>query len=197
MLGVALEVFAELGYDGASTREIAARAGVNRGLIPYYFGNKEALWKEAVNEAFAESRAGVAAFWERHADSTPVDRDELESIVRGLVSFAASNPAFNRFMTEEGKRDSLRMQWLVDTHERPVFEAFEALLDLPNARNLLTASFDVASFYYILVGATSHVFHQSHSAMRLTGQDPTDPAAVKAHADALIALFLVPRDEPK
>ena len=51
ILAVALEAFSELGFDGASTRTIAARAGVNQGLIPYYFGTKETLWREAVDRA--------------------------------------------------------------------------------------------------------------------------------------------------
>ena len=59
ILDVALEAFSELGFDGASTRTIAARVGVNQGLIPYYFGTKETLWREAVDRAFSELRSGV------------------------------------------------------------------------------------------------------------------------------------------
>ncbi|MGN7883693.1 TetR/AcrR family transcriptional regulator [Ensifer sp. 22460] len=38
--------FAERGYSGAKTREIAANAGVNQALIRYYFGDKESLFDE-------------------------------------------------------------------------------------------------------------------------------------------------------
>ena len=41
ILAAALEVFAERGFDGARTREIADRAGANLGLIKYYFDGKE------------------------------------------------------------------------------------------------------------------------------------------------------------
>lgn len=36
-------LFAEVGYDAATTREIAERSGVNKALIHYHFGSKEAL----------------------------------------------------------------------------------------------------------------------------------------------------------
>lgn len=39
-------VFADLGFEGANLREIAARAGVNQGLIRYYFGSKVDLFDE-------------------------------------------------------------------------------------------------------------------------------------------------------
>ena len=46
ILAAALEIFSQAGFDGATTRELAARAGVNLGLIKYYFGTKEQLWRD-------------------------------------------------------------------------------------------------------------------------------------------------------
>ena len=48
LLDAAEELFAEVGYAGISVREIAARAKVNLGSIPYYFGTKEKLLKEVL-----------------------------------------------------------------------------------------------------------------------------------------------------
>src|SRR5262249_59073029 len=45
ILHAALDVFAERGFEGARTREIAERAGANLGLGSYYFGGKERLWR--------------------------------------------------------------------------------------------------------------------------------------------------------
>src|SRR3546814_6908183 len=41
LLAAAGEVFAERGYDAATTREVAQQAGVNEKLIQRYFGGKE------------------------------------------------------------------------------------------------------------------------------------------------------------
>jgi AcrR family transcriptional regulator len=47
MIDAAIEVFGELGYDAASTRFLAERAGVNLGAIPYHFGGKRELYLAA------------------------------------------------------------------------------------------------------------------------------------------------------
>ncbi len=45
ILEAALDVFAEQGFEGATTKEIAARAGVTHGLIYFYFASKEDLFQ--------------------------------------------------------------------------------------------------------------------------------------------------------
>jgi AcrR family transcriptional regulator len=42
---VAMRLFGERGYEGASTRDIAAAAGVNAPALQYYFGNKEGVYR--------------------------------------------------------------------------------------------------------------------------------------------------------
>ena len=44
IISAALRVFGEYGYDRASTRRIAERAGVNTPAIQYYFGGKQGLY---------------------------------------------------------------------------------------------------------------------------------------------------------
>src|SRR5262245_58898647 len=64
ILAAALEIFSQAGFDGTTTRELAARAGVNLGLIKYYFGTKEKLWRAAVDRAataLPEALAGAVA----------------------------------------------------------------------------------------------------------------------------------------
>ncbi|WP_026413587.1 TetR/AcrR family transcriptional regulator [Actinomadura oligospora] len=60
ILSAALELFAERGYDGATVAQIAARAEVARGLVPYYFGTKEGLLEELLTEAMTGA-FGLAA----------------------------------------------------------------------------------------------------------------------------------------
>ena len=51
ILRAALEAFSENGFEGATTREIATRAGVPLGLLQYHFGAKPKLWRAAVEGA--------------------------------------------------------------------------------------------------------------------------------------------------
>jgi AcrR family transcriptional regulator len=46
ILRAAEATFAEHGYAGTSLRQIVARANVTQALVTYYFGSKEALFKE-------------------------------------------------------------------------------------------------------------------------------------------------------
>jgi TetR/AcrR family transcriptional regulator, regulator of cefoperazone and chloramphenicol sensitivity len=63
ILQTAIDVFAALGYEGASTRVLAERAGVNLPAIQYYFGSKEGLYRAAIDDIIVqiEERMGPVA----------------------------------------------------------------------------------------------------------------------------------------
>jgi TetR/AcrR family transcriptional regulator, regulator of cefoperazone and chloramphenicol sensitivity len=64
ILDAAIGVFAAEGYEGASTRMLAERAGVNLPAIQYYFGSKEGLYRAAMED--------IALHIERHM-AAPAD----------------------------------------------------------------------------------------------------------------------------
>jgi AcrR family transcriptional regulator len=49
LVEAAVALFADRGFDGATTREIGERAGVDPALIARYFGSKAALYLEALH----------------------------------------------------------------------------------------------------------------------------------------------------
>jgi AcrR family transcriptional regulator len=65
ILEAAIDLFAASGFEGASTRTIAERAGVNLPAIQYYFGSKEGLYRAVVEQFGQEMQAGVAPVAER------------------------------------------------------------------------------------------------------------------------------------
>jgi AcrR family transcriptional regulator len=184
ILAAALEVFAERGFDGARTRDIAQRAGANLGLIKYYFNDKERLWKAAVTRAFAELQAGFA-------ESPPSQADALAWLERNLrqfVRFLARHPEFMRLMNDEAKRDSRRMRWLADRFVRPISQAIGALLERAQAEGLV-APISPVSLRYIMLGGAGLIFSQAPECKYVSGVDPTDPAFADRHADALVQLL--------
>jgi TetR/AcrR family transcriptional regulator len=188
ILRAALQTFAEKGFDGSTTREIATRAGVNHGLIPYYFGSKESLWRDAVDRAFGELAAGLEATGNDPDSSDGEQRMGL--MIRNFVRFVARHPEFVRLMDEEGKRPGPRMRWLVDRHVKPLYEGVAALVGNAQARGSLPADIPPIHFHYILAGAVGVIFHQAEECRRLTGIDPFDPEHVEQHAHLVEQLFL-------
>jgi AcrR family transcriptional regulator len=187
ILAAALEIFSQAGFDGTTTRELAARAGVNLGLIKYYFGTKESLWRAAVDRA-------ATALPEALAGAVPgaiETRADLVELVRVCVHFAARNPAFIRVMNDEGKRDGPRMRWLVDRHGRPLYRLLSEVLAIGRAKKLLP-DVDPAHAYYVLIGAIGMIFSQAPECRRITGVDPTSEAVIEAHAAAVARLLLEP-----
>jgi AcrR family transcriptional regulator len=190
ILRAALAAFSERGFDGARTREIAARAHVTLGLLQYYFGSKLELWRAAVDLAFVELHAGSDALL---GEPYPGDeREHLRLVIHSQVRFVARNPEFARLMHDEGKRRGPRMRWLVDRHVKPLYERLIALIARCQERGVLPGGVAPVHLSYILVGAIDAIFHQAEECKRVSGVDPTEAAAVESHARAIEALFLAP-----
>lgn len=186
ILDAALAVFAQRGFDGARTREIADRAGANLGLITYYFRDKDRLWRAAVTRAFTRLQGELAEVLTPRPDDD--ERIELERLVRRFVGFVARNPQFMQLMNDEGKRDSPRMRWLADTFVRPMFEALRTRVEHAQANGLLPP-IPAANLHYLVLGAAGLAFSQAAECQRVTGVDPTSDAFAEAHVDALLRLL--------
>ena len=76
LLAAGVQVFAERGYDAATTREVAQAAGVNEQLIQRYFGGKSGLLL-AIIERFGEE--------ERQSCSLPPPCAAVEAEIRGFL----------------------------------------------------------------------------------------------------------------
>jgi AcrR family transcriptional regulator len=191
ILQIALEAFSIHGFDGASTRAIASEAGVNQGLIPYYFGTKQTLWREAVDRAFEELHAAMGELaLISLADGRLEDRTAIARMIRGYVAFVATHPEFVRLMNEEGKRKGPRMRWLVDRHVRPLMGGLTKVFEQISEGTSALATIDPIHLNYIFVGAVATIFHQAPECRRVADYDPMEASAVEAHADALVQLFL-------
>jgi TetR/AcrR family transcriptional regulator len=189
ILRAALEVFAERGFEGARTREIAARAGANLGLLSYYFGDKDTLWRESVALAFGELAAEIAAM-PAPARAAADERAQLEQFLRGFVRFLARRPEFMRLMNDESRREGPRMRWLA-RHVKVMAGAVSAVAARATARGILP-ELPPASLHYIVVGAAGLIFSQAPECRHLHRVDPADEAVAEAHADALVRVLLGP-----
>lgn len=111
LIEVAVEVFAELGYEAASTRTIVERAQANLVSIPYYFGSKLGLY-HAVAEYIGSNitgRFGPTCERARQGLQRPdLTRDELLNMfIDFIVEFAhvmlgeETPPSWGQFIYRE------------------------------------------------------------------------------------------------
>ena len=129
LLDAAIEAFSENGFKGTSTRDIAERAGVHHPLITYHFKNKDLLWRAAADRVFRDFRRSLAASLEAHRHESPKKR--MASLIRAYVRYAKSQPALHKVMVQEASYPNPRLDWLIETHLQPFFNAsFELLEEL-------------------------------------------------------------------
>ncbi|MBN3726144.1 CerR family C-terminal domain-containing protein [Burkholderia sp. Ac-20379] len=92
IIEAAIELFGERGFAGASTRDIAARAGVNAPALQYYFENKEGVLRaciEAIGDHASES-FGPAIEHARAMLAEDADVDTLIDAYIGIMQVISS-----------------------------------------------------------------------------------------------------------
>lgn len=97
ILAAAKVEFAKKGLGGARVDDIAARAKANKRMMYHYFGNKEELFRQVVEDAYGEFRDREAA----------LELDSLEPVaaVKTLIAFIwkyfLDNPEFITLVNSE------------------------------------------------------------------------------------------------
>lgn len=98
LVRAALKLFGRQGYDGTSTREIAAAAKANIGSIAYHFGGKEGLRAAVADhivetiQSIADQALGGMAGPDPSTLTTEAAQDQLKATLQGMVAFIVARP---------------------------------------------------------------------------------------------------------
>ena len=100
LLAAAAQVFADRGYDAATTTEIAAAAQSSIGSLYQFFPTKQAVAQALIAQQSADLSARLAAM----AEASPGwSVDELaRRLGSALIDFRASHPSFARLVDTPG-----------------------------------------------------------------------------------------------
>ncbi len=193
LLDAALDAFSEYGFKGTSTRDIADRAGVHHPLITYHFKNKEELWRSAADRIFSDFARALIQAGKDNADKCAKTR--MAALIRAYVYYAASNPALHKVLVQEASRPSARLDWLIETHLRPIFrvsvEHIEELQDLGVA-----PEGDPALLFNMIRVSSGALLALSHELKGTSDIDFDKPGSLDALADMIVRVFL-PGDMPR
>lgn len=108
ILDGAEELFADVGYDAATTNAIAGRCGISPGSLYQFFRNKEQI-AEALAERYVVelTAAQAAAVNPRPGGGRESLADFIDRAVENMVAFNASNPAFLQLFSRADTLPSL------------------------------------------------------------------------------------------
>lgn len=164
ILAVATRAFAEVGYEGATTAQIARDAGVTQPLVHHHFGSKDGLWRAAMDRVFANVPRFVASD----------DGDPVSALLAGIepfVRFVAAHPEATRIVAREGATASPRLDYLVERHLGAPFREVVALLRAGQRSGALFDDVRPELVLFFMLGAGSHLFDVTAFAKRSVGVD--------------------------
>lgn len=121
ILDAAAAVFAEKGYHGASTKDIANRLGIRQGSLYYYFPSKE----EALAEVCRIGLDGFVKGLEAIVDGDAAPTDKLRAAVFNHMGPIETRHNYVKVFHNE--RHKLTGKALTDIEDR--VDEYEALLD--------------------------------------------------------------------
>lgn len=115
----AIQLFAEKGYDGVSTKEICDLAKVNISSLHYHFETKEKLFLhifEGQADLFLETLKPLMSV----PDTIEETRIRLEMFVEGVFDCYRKNREISRIIQQEN--------WLETTRSQEIFNMFNPLI---------------------------------------------------------------------
>jgi TetR/AcrR family transcriptional regulator, regulator of cefoperazone and chloramphenicol sensitivity len=138
LIEAGLEIFGALNLEGATTRQLAERAGVNQAAIPYYFGGKEGLYLAVIQYMLEHKGARVLPVAEeirREITGRQLTPEQALALVRKLFSTIVrvlledqATTTWARIIVREQMQPTKAFDLVYERLIRHVHEALTALL---------------------------------------------------------------------
>ncbi|HVZ47895.1 MAG TPA: TetR/AcrR family transcriptional regulator [Gemmatimonadaceae bacterium] len=130
ILAAAHQVFMRQGTANARTQDIADAAGVNKALLHYYFGTKEALAREVVAEAQRQLFPRVFAIL---GDAARPLEQKVRDVVDFEIGFLAERPYLPGFIAAEMHTHPDRLTAMITRMGSPPVRVLQQQFDAEHA----------------------------------------------------------------
>ncbi|HLX81773.1 MAG TPA: TetR/AcrR family transcriptional regulator [Burkholderiales bacterium] len=180
ILAAALDEFARHGLGGARVDRIAARAGANKRMLYYYFGNKEALFLAVLESSYAQIRNAERALDLEHLEP----RAALERLVAFTWDYFLRHPEFMTLLNSENLhqgRHVARSRRVREMHS-PFVEMLRQILKRGQARGIFRRGVDPVQLYISIAGEGYFYLSNRYTLSRIFGRDLMTKTALATRA---------------
>ncbi|PJG47397.1 hypothetical protein CAF53_03430 [Sphingobium sp. LB126] len=178
ILQAALSEFAENGFDAASIRNIADRINVQHPLITYHYSTKDVLWQAVAEHAFTRIRDQWDENISEGSDMSALER--LREEYKALFRFTVEFPQFHRFMRQETRSHSPRLQWVAQKMLSPLIERLLPQIRAAQEEGSLP-QVEPIIFHYLMISLTSTLSGFGPEMEETSGLSPNSPEVVDGY----------------
>ena len=162
----ARSVFAEFGFKGATTAEIARRAGLPKANLHYYFATKEALYRFVTEQILVDWLSAASSF-----DETDDPEAAMRSYIGAKMDLARSDPLGSRIWANEILRGAPVIGDFLETTLLAWIQSREAIVKRWIADGRLVA-IEPRYFFYMIWATTQHYADFEGQMVALNGGKP-------------------------
>ena len=191
ILDAARVEFARRGLGGARVDQITARAGSNKRMIYYYFGDKEALFLAALESAYEHIRKAEQSL--KLADLDPAEG--MRRLVRFTWEYYLAHPEFITLLNSDNlhRARHLKQSKQIRALHSPLAAMLESLLLRGQRAGVFRRGVDPAQLYISIAALGYFYLSNKHTLSTIFGQDLMQARALKqrlAHMTELVLGYL-------
>ena len=195
LLRAAKTLFSAQGYDGATVKEISEAAGVNVGLISYFFGGKEGLYRACLAD-FGSKNLKMAERTLEEPRSHEEIRVRLKMFFGELTEAHLAEPEVTTILHRECDMDFPYAQELFRDSFLKVFERFIHFIKKAEERGLTRPGIDPFVLAQLCFSGIIHAFRTDRLAEQMFGftlrNEEYRARFLKHHLDACLLNLGVP-----
>jgi AcrR family transcriptional regulator len=183
--------FAQRGLGGARVDQITARAGSNKRMIYYYFGNKESLFLAALESAYEQIRRAEQSL--KLTDLAPADA--MRRLVRFTWEYYLEHPEFLTLLNNENlhRAEHLKQSNKIQALHSPLVAMLEAVLARGQRAGVFRGGVDAVQLYISIAALGYFYLSNNPTLSTIFGRDLMRPQALRqrlAHVTELVLGYL-------